>query len=130
MLNVPTPFPQVGSFALYQDLAIPLAERRSELARILERGPNDILIALPLRDAASGNQRVSFEELIDATELTPAENLELAEIARALRGRSLRKPKQKAQLARHDALRSRLLWSGCLQRQLDRLNFLKRRQAA
>jgi hypothetical protein len=65
MLPSPTPFPQVGSYALTE------LEGRHHLARIVGRtAGGDCTIALPLLpDRASGNRTVALDELIDGTPL-------------------------------------------------------------
>lgn len=122
MLATPAPFPFPGSYALLVDPLLPLAERRAELARILERGASVALIALPLREGAGGNRRVPIGDLLDGTELTPVEAREMVDLARALAGCSGRTSKQKEQRTRYDRLRARCIWSGPLRRQLDRLS--------
>lgn len=130
MLSPATPFPQVGSYGLYQDPTLPPAERISELVRILELGATVALVAFPLRDGAGGNKRVPRGDLLDGTPLDSAEKKEHAELFGLLLNRTNRTPKQKAQKARHDALANRAIWSGCLQRRLDQLSQLRFRRAA
>lgn len=130
MLKNATPFPQQGSYCLYEDPALPAARRNAELVRIIERGAAAVLVSYPLRDGAGGNQRVPLADLLDATPLTAEESREMTDLARSLIGRSMRTKAQKAAKARHDALQSRNIWSGSLLRQLDRLNSMQRDQAA
>lgn len=122
MLASPTPFPLVGSFALYEDPDLPIGQRMAELVRIIEKGQSTVLIGFALREnVASSNRRVAIAELHDGTELTAAEKVELTDIDRQLFDRRIRTPRQKALDARRDELRSRLWWSGLLLRQLERL---------
>lgn len=121
MLSPPTPFPQVGSYGLYLDKALPLEQQIAEPARILERGADVLFIALPLRAGAAGNQRVALDNLIDATPLDAAEKRELAELQNHLRDRARLTPKMKLQKARLMALANRALWQDTLHRLLRRV---------
>jgi hypothetical protein len=118
MLHVDTPFPEVGSFALYQDPDLPMPERRSELARIIERGVSVALISLPLRLGAGGNKRVPLADLIDGTPLTKAEERELTDLDRSLRSRVRNRS---AVEARVKALRDRAIWMMCLRSERAKL---------
>lgn len=131
MLHPATNFPQVGSYCLYEDKDLPRGERRPELARILEVGASVALIALPLREGrASGNKRVPLADLIDGTPLTDEEKVEEVELFRAVLGKDRLTPALRRKKDRHDALRQRQIWSGCLQKKLDDLSLLQRRKAA
>lgn len=127
MLSTATPFPQVGSFALFADDHLPPAERRAELARLLERGHSTALIALPLRSGAAGNRRVPLADLIDATPLDSGEQRELADLQRHLRGRARLTPKMQVQQARAEDLRRRALFALVMESELAKL---KAREAA
>ena len=129
MLSPQTPFPQVGSYALYQDEALPPDNRCSELVRILERGVCSVLVAFPLREGAAGNKRVAFAELIDGTPLDRDAARELHDLDRQLAGRSLRTPRQKALAARRDALKARMIWAPILANRLVDLAARQRREA-
>ena len=128
MLSPATPFPQVGSYGLYQDPALPPAERISELVRILDRGAAVVLVSFPQREGAGGNMRVPLSDIIDGTPLTSEESREMTDLARSLVGRSMRTKAQKAAKVRHEHLQSRNIWSGCLRRKLDDLS--RRQQQA
>jgi hypothetical protein len=112
MLNQPAPFPYVGSFALFED-----DDGETHLVRIQAKRPERngatervfAMISFPLRDGASGNKVVAFDQLQDGTPLTRLEQREFHDLDRALAGRSLRTAKQKAAKARRDALRARIL---------------------
>ena len=130
MLIPQTPFPQAGSYGLYQDPELPCGERRAELARILELGASVALISLPLRDGAGGNRRVPIADLIDGTPLDAAETKELTDCFRAMHQGTGRRRNVKAARARHATLKTRAIWSGPLQRQLDRLSAAKQAKAA
>lgn len=130
MLTPETAFPYVGSYAVYVDLDQP-PPQRDELVRIQGRRTERTvgeggrstetgfaMVAFPLRDGASGNKTIAAAELIDGTPLTHDEKRELADLERALFGRSLTTPKQKRLAARRDALRSRAIWEPHLTRLL------------
>lgn len=117
MLTPETAFPYVGSYAVYVDLDQP-PPQRDELVRIQWRREGWAMVAFPLRDGASGNKTVAAADLIDGTPLTHEEKRELVELDRALFGRSLRTPRQKALKARRDALQSRAIWEPHLTRLL------------
>jgi hypothetical protein len=132
MLTPGTPFPYVGSYALYcdPDAEPPQADelvrinwRRSE--RSVGEGGRSIeqefcMVSFPLRDGASGNKTVPFADLIDATPLSSEEAREFHDLDRALFGRSLRTAKQKREAARRDALRRRTIYAPLLERLLRR----------
>lgn len=127
MLRTPAPFPHVGSFGLFTDTSLPVAQQRAELARILERGVNSALIALPLRLGAAGNQRVALADVIDATPLTKLEERELTDLERALRGRARPNPTKATRL---NVLRERAIWSLVLNSELAKLHSLAARKHA
>lgn len=130
MLSSATAFPQVGSYALYEDPELPRGDRRPELVRILELGATVALVAFPLREGrASGNKRLPLADLLDGTPLTAQEKREEVELFRQVTGKDRLTPRQKQLKVRHDALRARMIWSGCLQRKLDDFHVLQRRQA-
>lgn len=130
MLSPATPFPAVGSYALFEDPNLPRGQRRTELVRILERGAHVVLVSFPLREGAGGNRRVALADLIDGTPLTAEEKREEFDLYRQIFGRDRLTPKQKEKKARHEALRGRQIWSGCLQRKMDELAALQRKAAA
>lgn len=118
MLAPETPYPYVGSYAMLVDLDQP-GTQAAELVRIQWRRLNETVVSFPLRDGAAGTKRVDPEQLIDATPLTPAEAREYHDLDRALAGRSGRTPKQKAMIARRDALRTRMIYAPVLARLLE-----------
>jgi hypothetical protein len=119
MLNSPTPFPYVGSYALIEH------EGANTLARIVMRRAGEIVVSLPLVAGASGNLRVPADRLIDATPLTAAESREFHDLDRHLATRSLKTPKQKAQAARRDALRLRIIYAPIMERLLREASIRK-----
>jgi hypothetical protein len=129
MLNPATPFPQIGSFALFLDDDQPVPQVL-ELVRILERGASVVLVAFPLRDGAGGNKRVPLADLIDATDLAPDESRQLADLQRHLTGRGRLTPKMQAQAAAAKALRQRAIYAPLMRRLLDRAGRVQRRKAA
>ena len=140
MLSPETPFPYVGSYALYEDPDAP-APQRTELVRILARRPgNDgayAMVAFPLRDGAGGNKLVPEAGLIDGTPLSPEEERQYHDLDRHLGGRSpvkCRSTRLKALAATRDRLRGRMIWSRFMARQLAEMRRReeaeKRRRAA
>ena len=132
MLNVPAPFPQVGSFALYVDPDLPIEAQRAELVRIMRRDGQPqfpgAAVAFPLRTGATGNRLVSERQLIDPTPLTTAEERELTDLQNQLRGRA--RP-NKAKVERAEALRTRQLMADLAAiefRKLDALHARTRRR--
>ena len=135
MLNVPAPFPQVGSFALLVDSTQPIEAQRAELVRILRidgigqrHAGASAAIAFPLRTGAGGNRTVNLAELIDPTTLTTAEERELTGLQDQLRGRA--RP-NKAKVERAEALRTRQLMADLAAiefRKLDALHARTRRR--
>jgi len=115
MLIPETPFPQIGSYALFVDRGLPLSEQTHEIVRILARDWNlangQISIAFPLRAGASGNQRVDLGDLIDGTPLNATERRELADLERQLSDCSMRTPRQKALGKHRDRLRQRAMYA-------------------
>lgn len=113
MLNQPTPYPEVGSYALLE------RDGRTHLARIQQRKGDKLLISLPLvRDVASGNATVAPGDLIDGTPLTEGEREEML----ALAERALRVQRPRGDWPHHlAALRSRDLASRQLEALMDRL---------
>lgn len=127
MLKVPTPFPQVGSYAVHIDDTLPLAQQRAELVRILEIDEQMALVAYPLREGSSGNRRVALAELTDGTPLTRDEQRELADLQRHLRGRDRLRGGQVRQAKRCDDLRKRAIWSMVLESERAKLATLDAR---
>ena len=73
MLQTSAPFPQVGSYGLIDHDGARL------LARILGRNPDGtVVISLPERSGAGGNQTRPLGDLFDGTPLTGDEHKELA----------------------------------------------------
>ena len=76
MLHHETPFPQRGSFALWRD-----PDGEANLARIVSRDSNQVLISLPLIvGVAHGNRNVRLAELDEAAPLSPAEQAEYQQL--------------------------------------------------
>lgn len=118
MLSTPAPFPQPGSYALYE------LAGRTHLVRIQYRDPqgDEVTLSFPLvPDIASGNRRARLADLIDGTPLSASDLSRLhlleAEIARlAPNGRARR-----ARRAEIDALRERDIRSRTLAEMLARV---------
>jgi hypothetical protein len=140
MLSPETPFPYVGSYALYCD---PDAEppQADELVRINWRREGFAMVSFPLRDGASGNKTVPFADLIDATPLSSEEAREFHDLDRALFGRvdgavgkdgrrTRLSAKQKREAARRDALRRRTIYAPLLERLLRKARAKVERRAA
>jgi hypothetical protein len=117
MLNPETPFPYVGSYALYVDMDQP-APQREELVRIMWRSERMVAVSFPLRSGAGGNKAVLDIGLIDATPLSFEETREFHDLDRALFGRSLRTKRQQAANARRVALQRRAIWAPYMKRLL------------
>jgi hypothetical protein len=107
MLTNPTPFPQVGAWALYCT-----AIGKLEAVRIVGRdglhGIGNALISFPARTGASGNATVPLADLLDPTPCSEAERaeasrLQAAQDARRRAGKSV----TRRAMARVDALRLR-----------------------
>lgn len=138
MLRPPAPFPQAGSYGLLIDGDRPYPQP-AELVRIIRIGhpgyavpggdQPEVLLSFPLRAGAGGNKTVLLNELIDATDLTPAEARELADLQRELRGREARSARLKRMADRLAVLRTRAIWAPVLARQLQRLAPPSRRVA-
>jgi hypothetical protein len=129
MLSPETPFPYVGSYALFVDPDAP-PPQADELVRINWRREGFAMVSFPLRDGASGNKTVPFADLIDATPLSSEEAREFHDLDRALFGRSLRTAKQKREAARRDALRRRTIYAPLLERLLRKARAKVERRAA
>lgn len=129
MLNVETPFPYVGSHALFNDPDMPKPQP-TELVRILWRREGFAMISFPLRDGASGNKVVPADELIDASPLSGEETREFHDLDRDLIARGIvavagtsgrpkrLTPRQKALKARRDALKQRMIFAPLMERLL------------
>jgi hypothetical protein len=117
MLSPETPFPYVGSYALFEDPDAP-PPQPTELVRILWRREGFAMVSFPLRDGAGGNKTVAADALTDATPLTDGEQREFHDLDRDLAGRSLRTVKQRRQVARRDALKRRAIYAPLLARLL------------
>ncbi len=113
MLRQSAPFPNVGSWALWEHGGKTLA------VRIQLRRGDDALISIPsMFGIASGNRNVALAELLDPTPLEPQERAELEALERKVAGRA--RPR-KADVARADALRLRDIHARALQQLLEKL---------
>jgi hypothetical protein len=119
MLAPETPYPQPGSYALWIDHD-PATSRGTELVRIIRHGALTSFVAFPLREGASGNMTVATGDLIDATPLTAAEQLELRDIDQLLDDRDPRNfsKAQRAKAKRRTELKLRIIHGPILDRQL------------
>lgn len=120
MLKVPAPYPQVGSYALFVDDLLATELQRAELVRLQSTplGKEGALVSWPLRVGSSGSRRVPLADLIDATPLTKAEEREMHDLDRELRGR---KRPDKAKAPRCEALRRRHIMSTVMEIELNKL---------
>lgn len=130
MLATPSPYPQMGSHALYEACPEPgrgAAPGQLRAVRILGweiggavcAGAEDrARISLLGHAAASGCRRVPLAELLDATAWSEAEEAEYAGLDRELAGSSLRSKRHKAMAARQDDLLRRHRHAEELARQL------------
>jgi hypothetical protein len=122
MLKTPAPFPQVGSYALFEDRRDFAQLPEMSLVRIIGLdGPASdeatrAVIAFPLRAGASGNRTVTIGDLIDGTPLTDAERAEIRTLESDMAGKAR---VAKKVLARYEALRHRDIRSRTLLDQLD-----------
>src|SRR4051812_41677412 len=110
MLSHETPYPYVGSYALYSDPEQPYPPP-TELVRVQWRREGFAMVSFPLRDGAAGNKVVAFAELIDGTALDAGEQREFHDLDRLIRGRQpadLSKT-QRAKAKRRDALKNRMI---------------------
>jgi hypothetical protein len=117
MLSTPTPFPQVGSYALIE------IDGRLHLARIQKRTCGaDAMISLPLLpDVASGNRNVSFDALVDGTPLSAFETSELDRLTTAAADESVPPRRRKAAQERADKLRARIILAPIMAEMIARL---------
>jgi hypothetical protein len=133
MLDAPTPFPTIGSYALLIDQDQP-APQEAELVRIIGcRFPKDgpvALLAFPLREGASGNKEVPLASLTDATPLSIEEQREFHVLDRELFGRTIRTQKQKEKEARRTELKRRTLWGPFFNKALREMRARRQRFAA
>lgn len=111
MIQAETPFPYVGSYALFADPNLPLGQQRAELVRIQRRDDERVWVSFPLRIGASGNKIVDLDQLIDGTPLDTAEKREHADLERHLRGRTKLTQKMREQAVRSEILRRRAIYS-------------------
>jgi hypothetical protein len=149
MLSSPTPFPYVGSYALLEhegELQLVRIQMRRSTPTVGEDGrateTGETVVSFPLRDGASGNIRVDPALLIDASPLSADEMRAFHELDRSLRGkfhgdtvgedgRRIRlTPKQKADLARRDAMRWRMIHAPIAMRLMRKLRDRQQREAA
>jgi hypothetical protein len=110
MLKSPAAFPFPGSYAL-QEVA-----GETTLVRIHEVNDGTALVAYPTRFGASGNAQVPLAQILDATPLTAAECAELDALDSKLAGAA--RPR-KADVAREEALRLRLIRSETMKRLIE-----------
>jgi len=149
MLSSPTPFPQVGSYALLpvdpvSGLAVGADHKAAttHLARIIALAPvgglavgadRQATVSLPLVPGSSGTRSVALGELIDPTPLTAEERRELDELctrclAAASGGLDPMRNLSKRQRARFDELSSRAARAATLERLLAELKQYQLRQ--
>ena len=102
MLATEAPFPQTGSWALYDDGGTTLA------VRIITRHPRDgtATIAIDGVRTASGNKRVPLAELRDPTPLTLHEEGEMDKLEREI---ARAKSPRRSDVARATILRTRMI---------------------
>jgi hypothetical protein len=116
MLKAPTPFPQVGSYALLE------LDGTAQAVRIQRKDPatpDEATVALQsVANAASGFRTVPLAELIDGTPLTEAEAQEYRELERTVPAAPSRSNRVKEAQARYAALRERAIHSDTLARLL------------
>lgn len=131
MLRTPAPFPQVGSFVLFDH------EGRRQLARLVAKDlrTGEITISLPERTGAGGNVTTNLESLIDGTPLTDAELAERAalesQVRPFLRGeKRARTEKQRTALKRFVSLAERAIHSTVLAEKIARYEERQRAEAA
>lgn len=130
MLRTHAPFPQVGSFALFEH------EGKSQLARIVGRHPADAtaVISLPERPDAGGNLTVPVAGLIDGTPLTDAEAAELRQLESAClpyvsKRKRVRTARQKEIMRRFGELSARRIHARVLGDKIEWYESLPRRVA-
>lgn len=126
MLQTPAPFPQTGSYGLFDH------ERRRQLARIIARNPDGtVVISLPERPGAGGNLTVPLVDLFDGTPLAAEEHAEMEALSASLRGKRIRTSNQRATASRFEALRLRMLHADLLADKLrDEEERLRQRRRA
>lgn len=134
MLQHETPYPHVGSYAVFIDAELPPERQRPELARIQWRREGELVISLPLRDGAAGTKSIDPAQLIDASPLSAAQRREFHDLDRDLAGIEARirrwaeqdepgrkprlSPRQREMAARRDALKHRIIYGPILDRLL------------
>lgn len=133
MLNNPTPFPLVGSYALYETAC------ETHLVRIQHRDMSGregaALISFPGSFAASGSKTVPLADLIDGTPLTLDERAEMQATLRAMGAAAIHNSRA-ARAKRYLALRERDIRSETMQRLMERaglrstFQLLREREAA
>lgn len=128
MIQAETPFPHVGSYALFVDPAQPVGMQRAELVRIQRRDDEEASVSFPLRVGASSNKVVALGQLIDGTPLTADEKREHADLERHLTGRTRLTPKLKAMALRSERLRKRAIYSIILESEKVKLASWQARQ--
>lgn len=122
MLKVPAEFPEVGSYALYDQGGTHI------LARIVGKPPRGegeeqiVLLAFPqIQDVASGNKRVPLADLIDATPLAKADRDRIEALEREMSGLAKNGRAWSKRRAEADALRLREIRSQTLDTLIARL---------
>ena len=141
MLNIPAPYPHVGSYALLIDTNLPVEQRRAELVRLTGRsvavssvngtitGREELVtVTFPLRTGATGVRTLGLAELIDGTPLNRAEEQELLALETELVGRELLTERLRHADKRLEELRSRRLYAATLDAEFARLVAFQRRQ--
>jgi hypothetical protein len=113
MLSPPTPYPQQGSFALFDE------EGKTHAVRIHQHDQQGFAtISFPGRiGAASGNKRVPIEQLLDGTPLDEEERAELKALERFVHSEGTRPSQSRAariRRKRYQALRLRDIRSATL----------------
>jgi hypothetical protein len=110
LIKSPAAFPFPGSYALQEVAGDP------QLVRIIEVNHGTALVAYPARFGASGNAQVPLARLLDATPLSEAERAELDALDTKLAGAA--RPR-KADVAREEALRLRMIRSETMKRLIE-----------
>lgn len=137
MLRIAALFPHPGSFALFVDTMLPVAQQRAELVRIQRRYEHKALgsvfdmaaVSFPLRQGASGSKAVLADDLIDGTPLNAEERKEHAILENHLRGRERLTPRLKEMLKAAEKLRQRAIFSMVLESELAKLRALEAKAA-
>lgn len=121
MISAPAPFPFAGSYALHVDHALPVIDQRAELVRITRVDGIHCTVTFPLRTGSSGIRTVMEMDLLDGTPLTQAEQVELADALREVKGRKRLSSRLKALADRAEDLRARAMAAIILESELAKL---------